>query len=206
MSIDRTVKALAAKGYNTYQCQTKEEAISYIFDSILAADSTDKVMGIAHSETLEELGLSERLKNRSKDVFSHRPPLTAAEDDRNALMSDYYFLSANAVSEDGYIVNVDGSGNRIAASCFGPKQVVFVLGRNKIVKTLDDAIDRTLNYAAIEVTKKYGKNIDKLPCIVHGQCMNCHYAGCPSGALVIHRKPLFKQKVTIIVINQDMGI
>ena len=161
---------------------------------------------MAHSETLEELRLLVQFKQRAKAVYFHKPPETTNIDDCNALLSDYYFLSANAVSEDGYIVNVDGSGNRVAASCYGPKHVIYVIGRNKIVKNLDDAIDRTLNHATIAITRKYGKNIDNLPCIIHGKCMNCHFAGCPSGALVIHRKPLFGQKTTIILVNSDLGI
>ena len=151
MPLNEANRVLSSSGYHVFQCETKEEVVKYIFSDIFESSISEKTIGMAHSETLDELGLLEQFKQRAKNVYCHRPPETTKADDCNALLSDYYFLSANAVSEDGYLVNVDGSGNRVAASCYGPKHVIYVIGRNKIVKNLDDAIDRALNYATVSI-------------------------------------------------------
>ena len=204
--LQNTYQSLSRKGYRVYLCATKTDALSVIFTDILTSDLCDKIIGMSHSETLEQLQLLERLLPKARNVYFHKPPDTTPEDDRNALRSDYYFLSANAVSEDGYIVNIDGTGNRVAASCFGPKQVTYVIGRNKIVKTMDDAVDRAIHYATLEVAKKYNKDVDRMPCINTGKCSSCHCPVCPGGALLISRKPLFGQKASIILVDEEMGI
>lgn len=202
-AIEVTRENLLKRGYNVYQCEYKQEIIELIFTKILPSGISEMVIGLGHSETLEDIHLLEILREKFAQVLYHKPPLTSKEDDRKAMLADIYFLSANAVSEDGYIINIDGTGNRIAASCFGPQHVVFVIGKNKIVKTLDAAMDRALNYASIELSKKYGF---KLPCTVKGCCTDCFLPGCPCGITTIYRKQLFSNKTSIILVNEDMGI
>jgi hypothetical protein len=196
---------LEKRGYTVYLCESQNQLAELIFTSILPPDISGAVIGLGHSETLEAVNLLEELRSRNAEVYFHKPPLTSAEDDRKALCSDYYFLSANAVSKDGYIVNIDGSGNRTAAACFGPKNVVFVIGRNKIVETLDAAMDRALNYAAVALARKYADR-GELPCMSAGKCIECFVPGCICGVMTIHRKQLFGNKTSVVLVDEDMGI
>lgn len=203
--IVHTAESLKKRGYSVYTCKDKNNLLNLINTQILPSDVSDMVIGLGHSETLEEINFLEELRGRNAEVYFHKPPLTSAEDDRKALLSEYYFLSANAISKDGYIVNIDGSGNRVAASCFGPKNVIFVISKNKIAETLEDAMDRALNYTSITLANKYADR-GTLPCMTQGKCIECFTRGCICGVMIIHRKQLFGNKTTVILVDEDMGI
>ncbi len=125
------------------------------------------------------------------------------ENDLKALHSDIYFTSANAVSYDGYIINIDGTGNRTSATCFGPKCVVYIIAKNKIAGTLEEAIDRAKNTAAVSLAKKYGR---KTPCVTTNKCEDCLSPDCICNVMTIHRRQLYGNKIKIILVNEDMGI
>ena len=200
---------LLKRGYNAYLCEGKETLIDTIYQNIFPPDISEMVIGLGNSITLEEINLLAELRKRNATVYHHKPPHISLDDDRKALYSDVYFLSANAMSKDGYIVNIDGTGNRVAASCFGPKHVVFVIGRNKIVETLDEAMDRALNYASIELMKYYAEKLNRKapPCVQKGKCIECFFpTGCICGVMTIHRKQLFGNKPSVILVDEDMGI
>lgn len=203
--LTQTKKNLEKRGYSVFISESKNDLLELINTNILPPEIMDIEIGLGHSETLEEINLLEELQSRNAKVYSHNPPLTSAADDRKALLSDYYFLSANAISKDGYIVNIDGSGNRTAASCFGPKNVVFVISRNKITETLDDAMDRALNYTGVTIAKKYADR-GILPCVSEGKCVECFSRGCMCGVITIHRKQLFGHKTSVILVDEEMGI
>ena len=197
------------RGYNAYLCEGKETVIYTIYQNILPPDISEMVIGMGNSVTLEEINLLEKLRKQCAVVYHHKPPHISFDDDRKALCSDVYFLSANAMSKDGYIVNIDGTGNRVAASCFGPKHVVFVIGRNKIAETLDEAMDRALNYASIKLMKYYAEKLNRKipPCVPKGKCIECFSpGGCVCGVMTIHRKQLFGNKTSVILVDEDMGI
>ena len=131
------------------------------------------LVGVGSSMTLEYLGLFESLKSNAKEVFFHLPG-GAGEVERKALTADFYLTSANAISMDGHIVNIDGTGNRVAATCFGPKQVIYLVGKNKITETLDDAMIRAKN-TAVKLAKHYGR---RTPCVKTGKCEDCLSTEC----------------------------
>ena len=200
---------LLKRGYDVYLCESKDNLLDTIYQNILPSDISEMVIGLGNSITLEAVNLLEELQKQSKMVYHHKPPHISFEDDRKALRSDVYFLSANAMSKDGYIVNIDGTGNRVAASCFGPKHVVFVIGKNKIADNLDDAMDRALNYASIELMKFYAEKLGRKapPCVQIGKCVECFSpSGCICGVMTIHRKQLFGNKTSVILVDEDMGI
>ena len=205
----QTKDNLLKRGYSVYLCESKNTLLNTIYQNILPPDISEMVIGLGNSITLEAVNLLEDLRKRSKTVYHHKPPYISFEDDRKALCSDVYFLSANAMSKDGYIVNIDGTGNRVAASCFGPKHVVFVIGKNKIVENLDEAMDRALNYTSIKLMKFYAEKLGRKtpPCVQVGKCVECFSpSGCGCGVMTIHRKQLFGNKTSVILVDEDMGI
>ena len=137
-------KRLANRGFQAFVCSDIKEAIDLITKSLL--NKNDSVVGIGNSMSIRELELTNFLS--SKTVYERN--LTGSnEDERKALHADIYFTSANAISYDGQIINIDGTGNRVAATCFGPKHVVFVIGKNKIAESLEKAIERVQNTAVL---------------------------------------------------------
>ena len=151
--------------------------------------------------TLECLGLLESLKRNAKEVFFHLPG-GAGEAERKALTADFYLTSANAISMDGHIVNIDGTGNRVAATCFGPKQVIYVVGKNKITETLDDAMIRAKN-TAVKLAKYFGR---RTPCVKTGKCEDCLSTECICSITTIHRKKPYGINISVFLINEELGL
>ena len=124
---EQTVEALKKRGFEVAAVATKEEALGLVMKEAESAAS----VGWGGSESVKEIGARARLVESGKEIRDHQ------------LVCDLFLLSANALTTDGRIVNIDGNGNRVAASICGPKRVVYVIGRNKIVDGgLDEAIAR----------------------------------------------------------------
>ncbi|MDM8539156.1 lactate utilization protein, partial [Desulfobacterales bacterium HSG17] len=122
---------------------------------------------------------------------------------RQALLVDLFFTGTNAITEDGYLVNLDMIGNRVAALTFGPKNVVVIVGRNKIVPELEDAMLRIKNYVAPANAIRLDM---KTPCIKTGRCQDCKSTERICNNWSINEKSFPKGRVKVILINQDLGL
>jgi len=131
---------------------------------------------------------------------------------RESLLTDIFLASANALTHDGKIVSLDGTGNRIAGTIFGPRKVILVVGRNKFVKDLNSAFDRISNYVAPinsrRHVKKHHMRLGTLPCVQKGECFDCrsdrrtcNIWGIIEGATVRNG-----DRIHIIIVNEDLGI
>lgn len=160
-----------------------------------------RTVGAGSSMTLESLGLLDSLKTCAKEMFFHLPG-GAGEAERNALTADLYLTSANAVSLDGHIVNIDGTGNRVAATCFGPKQVIYLIGKNKVVETLDDAMNRAKD-TAVKLAKHYKR---RTPCVDSGKCEDCLSPECICSITTIHRRKPYGVDISVFLINEALGL
>ena len=141
-------------------------------------------------------------KKQAFAVYQHNPD-SSENETKKALLADIYLTSANAISADGQIVNIDGTGNRIAATCYGPKQVIFVIGKNKIAPSLEEAINRARNSAAVRNAKRYNR---KTPCVITGKCEDCLSLDCICNVMTIHRKKPYGVKMTVVLINEKLGL
>lgn len=164
-----------------------------------------KSVGRGGSVTLDNLGFDEIIKKRGMKVFNHAvvDPSEKRRTWEQANNSDAYFLSANAVTQDGMIFNVDGAGNRVSAMSFGPKKVYYVVGRNKIVEDLNGAYERVQNIAA-------PKNVARLNlptgCAKTGKCVDCNSPKriCNSYT-ILARAPWAIEESWVLLVNEDMG-
>ena len=168
MNVEKALRALRENGFDARWFATAAEAAD-----ALCAELKGKTIGIGGSVTVEQLGVYDRL-SRENTVYWHwcQP---AAEAIRQAEQSQVYLLSANAVSETGALVNIDGTGNRVAASLYGREHVIYLVGVNKLAPTLEAAIDRARNVAA-------PLNARRLHChvrLVPGESLHCHQAEAP---------------------------
>ncbi len=199
MTFDKLKQNLEEKGYKVTSFNNKEEAADYLDGEI-----DGKTVGIGGSVTIGQLNLCERLKSHN-EVYWHGIKIdkTPAEIRALAATSDVYMLSANAISQDGEIINIDGACNRIASSCYGHDKVIFVIGRNKIAKTYDEAVYRARNIAAPKNAQRLGKNT---PCAKNAdKCYNCNSPDRICRVLsVFWSKPMLGE-FEVVLINEDLG-
>ncbi|MEA5092327.1 hypothetical protein SDC9_40910 [bioreactor metagenome] len=165
----QAVKALNAKRFIAQFAATKEEAVQAILSLIKDKDT----VGMGGSETTEELKLKSELEKRGNIIYYHQglPPEESRIMRCKELTADVFLTSTNAVTLEGELINVDGSGNRVAAMSFGPKLVIVVVGANKIVQ--DEAAGRKrikLQAAPMNATRLSCKT----PCVSTGICMDCN--------------------------------
>ncbi len=202
--VPKILDALKKKRYESLFFETAEEAKQFIIDQIKA----DELVGTGGSVTLrEDLGLVKALRNKGNTVVDHWEDEGNYEKrielKRKHRGVDVFLTSANAITEDGVIVNLDGGGNRVASTCSGPKRVILVAGVNKLVKTTDDAISRTRNKVApINAVRKSLKT----PCAETGVCIDCDSpARICAALLILLKKPGDIDSFTVILVNEDLG-
>lgn len=152
---EKTIAALKRRGYEAMAVADKAEALAAVLKAAEGAES----VGWGGSETLKEIGARDQLMKSGKRICDHE------------LMMDLFLLSANAMTEDGIIVNIDGTGNRVAASIYGPKRVVYVVGKNKLVAGgVMEAIARAKKCACPPNCRRLNR---KTPCAELGLCADC---------------------------------
>ena len=180
------VEALRRRGFEAVYCANKEEATA----AVLAEADAMRRIGMGGTMTMKELGVTAQLEALGKIQ-------TRGAD------CDLFLLSANAITSDGRIVNIDGNGNRVAASVSGPKKVVYAIGRNKIVEGgIDAAIARIKEKACPPNCIRLGK---KTPCAATGKCADCDFPDriCKVTA-IFDRRPT-GTPTTVYVVNADLG-
>jgi hypothetical protein len=158
--------------------------------------------------TLMQSGLPEALKNdgRFQVLDTHDkslPPEDMLELRRRSLLADLFIAGTNAITEYGQLVNLDMLGNRVGAITFGPKHVILLAGRNKIVADLEDAMVRVKNYAAPVNSMRLDK---KTPCVKTGSCEDCKSPERICNHWTITEKSFPKGRIKIVLINADLGL
>ena len=183
----RTVAALVRRGYEATAVATKEEAAALVMAEAEAAQS----VGWGSSETIKALGVREAIAAAGKEIRDHQTQM------------DLFLLSANAMTEDGIIVNIDGTGNRVAASIFGPKRVVYVVGRNKLVAGgVVEAIGRAKRGACGPNCRRLGK---KTPCAATGLCGDCDSPDRICKVTAVFDRCPTHTSTRVIVVDEDLG-
>ena len=177
---------------DAYYCATKEEAVA-LATSMLPTQAT---VGFGGSMTLTESGMMAALQNKTDITLYDRSIY------HQCLNADYYFMSSNAITSDGQLVNIDGNGNRVAALIYGPKEVIVMAGMNKVVKTVDDALDRVHNTATPANCIRLSK---KTPCALTGTCADCLSPECICNQVVITRRSGIPGRIKVILIGEELG-
>lgn len=192
LNVDALCHAFTERGFDFTYFPTAAEALSYLVETC-AGNS----VSIGGSMTLQELGLPE--------AFSHSTAVHWhwVRQGEYFQKPDIYLTSANALSETGELVNIDGAGNRISATLFGPKRCIFVCGINKLCPDLEHAVERARQIAAPRNAKRLGA---ATPCAVDGRCHDCKSPGRICRALTIHMGPTVSlEKCELVLIGQPLG-
>ena len=191
---------LERKGYQVNVFENKESAASYINDQI-----NDKVVGLSGSVTLHQMNLFAMLSGHNTVYWHDEKPsdMSVMETRTTASRAEIYISSVNGMSEEGEIVNIDYTGNRVAAISYGPKKIYLVVGQNKIAPDYESALYRARNIAAPLNAKRLNR---KTPCAVKGdKCYNCKSPERICRNLsILWNKPAGSE-YEIILINEKLG-
>lgn len=211
------VNNLIKNNFSAYYCDTIDEAKTLVLSLI----PDNGVIGCGDSHTVFALDLDEDLEKKNcvaiphtcavnNYAFEHNTPgfkiIGSKEEMRDILMqylvANVFMLGANAITMDGQIINIDGTGNRIAGSLYGSDKIIVVAGANKLVKDLNSGLDRIRNVAAQMNNIKYG---NELACNISGTCKECksekRYCNITS---IIHKKP-DDSDFHVVIIGEELG-
>lgn len=199
---EKVAQALTKNNFKAIYVKTRDEAVREALKLI----EPNATIGVGGSATVKELGLPDMLEGQGHVVFDHGKPGLSREEvlemRRKQLTSDVFLTGTNAITLDGKLVNVDASGNRVAAMIFGPKKVIIIAGVNKIVDNVEAAERRIQLYAAPINNKRLNR---QNPCIATGVCMDCQSASRICNiTTVIHKKPSVTD-ATVIIVGEQMG-
>jgi L-lactate utilization protein LutB len=203
--LGKTIKALKRNGFDVLYFSSPDEANSEILKMI----PEGALVGVGGSVTLREMGLLDTLKDRGYRIANHweaRAQNASSEEmmkiRRQHLNSDVFLTSTNAITETGELINIDGTGQRVAAMIFGPKKVIVVSGVNKIAGSLEEGLSRARDVASPMNAKRLNL---KTPCTISGVCEDCDSPEriC-NVATIIQRRP-HNTDMTIILIGKKLG-
>ena len=196
MAFETVKKNLEARGFSVSTFSTAAEAAAYLDSAI---DGT--TVGIGGSMTGQQMGLHEKLAAHN-EVHWHWTDGPEAR--AKAAHADVYITSANGLTENGEIINIDGAGNRVASTLYGHKRVYFIIGRNKLAPTYDEALWRARNIAAPKNAQRLGK---KTPCAVKGdRCYDCKSPDRICRGLVVLWGPSMGVETEIVLVDEDLGL
>lgn len=195
------VNNLKNRHFDAYYCETKEEALAQALSLIPEGDT----VGWGGSMTCQQIGLIDSIRSGNYKALDRDTCATAQEREelmRKALLADTFLTSANAMSMDGQMVNIDGNGNRVAAIVYGPKQVIVVAGMNKVEDTLDAAITRARTVAAPMNQQRFGH---PNPCGATGVCGDCKRETCICNHILVTRHCRPVGKIKFILVGENLG-
>lgn len=195
------IRGLEKRNMEGFYFDTAKEAVEHIMSMI----PEGSVVSWGGSVTLAETDMLDALKSANLEVLDRdaaASPQEKKEIERKAFCADYFFMSANAITADGKLVNVDGNGNRAAALVYGPDHVMILAGMNKIAADEENAVKRVHTNAAPPNTVRLGL---QTPCGLTGVCKDCLSPDCICAHTVITRYNRIKGRIKVFLIGEPLG-
>lgn len=198
---EQVVKALEGRNMEAYYVPSKEAALQKALELIPEGSS----ISWGGSASIAEIGLKDAVCQGNYDVRNRDK--AASSEERNeielqAYRCDFFLTSSNAITEDGFLVNIDGHGNRVSAIAHGPKNVLVIAGMNKIVRDLDAAIKRARNEASPINAQRF--HLDT-PCCKTGACFDCKSPDSICCQMLITRRSMEPGRIKVILVNDLLG-
>lgn len=195
------VKNLKNRHFDAYYCATRQEALAKALELIPLKAS----VGWGGALSAQQIGLMDALRAgdyRTIDRDLCKTPEERERAARDCLNADVFLTGANGLSMDGQMVNIDGSGNRVAAVIYGPKTVLVIAGMNKVEDSLEAAVNRARTVAAPMNQQRF---LGKTPCAVTGSCADCKSEACICNQIVITRHCRPAGRIQFILVGEDLG-
>ena len=194
----RVKQNLEARGFRVSVFATAAEAADYLDSAI---DNTS--VGFGGSVTLEQMGLYERLERHDRVNWHWRPTVDGADARQAAMTAEHYITSVNGLAETGELINIDGTGNRVASTLYGHKKVWFVVGRNKLAPTYEEALWRARNIAAPNNAQRLKR---KTPCAVKADhCYDCKSPERICRGLVVLWEAIGSMEMEVVLVDEALG-
>ena len=196
------VKNLQSRHFEAYYCATKEDALQKALELI----PKGATVGWGGVMSAYQIGLMEALHqgdDRPIDRDRCETPEEKLQAAKDSMFADVFLTGANGLSLDGEMVNIDGTGNRVAAIVYGPREVLVIAGMNKVSDTLEDAITRARTVAAPLNQQRFGLNN---PCTVTGTCADCKSETCICNQILITRHCRPVGRIKFILVGEDLGL
>ena len=199
MIIDELKRNCEINRFGFDYVETIEEGCQLVNQMIHEGD----VVSHGGSVTLNECGIIDLLKSRKDITYLDRENCEDVQKlYRECFSADVYLTSSNAVTKKGELYNVDGNGNRVAAMLFGPKKVIVIIGVNKIVENIDEAVKRVEEVAAVKNNIRLNK---KNPCVQAGHCVHCNSPVKICREYTLITSSAIEKRIHIICVNQNLG-
>ncbi len=194
----KVIKGLQSRNMSGYYAESREEALRLALELIPEGSTATMGGGVS----VQEIGLVDALKQGNYKFIDR----DAYEDKRAAMLlaydADVFLASANAITEDGVLVNIDGNANRVSAIAHGPKKVILIVGMNKVCDDVDGAMKRARNVAAPTNAQRFGLST---PCAKTGSCMNCKSPDTICCQFLITRFSRHTGRIHVILVNDSLG-
>lgn len=200
--IERVINSLEKNNMRGYLVNSEEELINKVNELVNEGD----LVACGGSISLKETGILKYLSS-GKFEYLDRYEEGLSNDEikkiyRKSFFADAYFTSTNAITESGELYNVDGNGNRVAAMIYGPDKVIVIAGYNKIVKNVEEAIERNKSISAPANSKRLNR---ETPCAKVGYCMDCDSKQRICGQYTLIKKQNIKDRIHVIFMNKELG-
>ncbi len=196
------VKNLKSRHFEAFYCHTKEDALKKALELIPEGAS----VGWGGAMSAEQIGLIAAVKAgnyHAIDRMQSNTPEEKAEAEKACMFSDVFLTGANGLSLDGQMVNIDGTGNRVAATIYGPKNVIVIAGMNKVEDSIEAAVRRARTVAAPANQQRFLRNT---PCTVTGTCADCKSEQCICNQIVITRHCRPAGRIIFILVGESLGL
>lgn len=197
----KIVKELTARNMEAYYTDSKEEALKKALELIPEGSS----ISWGGSMSVNEIGLKEAVCQGNYQVYN-RDTAPTQEDKRKIELAaydcDYFLTSANAITEDGIMINIDGHSNRVSSIAAGPQNVLMIIGMNKVTRDVDSAMSRARNEAAPINAQRFNLST---PCCKTGACFDCKTPDTICCQILITRYSKTPQRIKVILVNEDLG-
>ncbi len=199
---DTVIANLKKRQIEAWYCANVEEAEKKAFSFL----TPGCLVSFGGSMTLTDIGMLTALRHDPNIRLLDRAKVSTPEETsriyHDALSADFYFMSANAITAGGELVNIDGTGNRVAALIYGPRNVVIMAGMNKVVPSVEEAVSRVHNTATPMNCRRLGRNT---PCAATGVCADCISPDCICNQVVITRRSGIPGRIKVILIGEELG-
>jgi hypothetical protein len=200
--IKTTLDNLKRNNIQGYFLESNEELFP-LLDKLILQGST---IGSGDSVTLEQLGVFDFIRNGNYIFYDkHVENLTSIEKKEiyiKNFSADSFITGCNAITADGKLVNIDGNGSRVAPMIYGPSQVIVIVGKNKIVQNINEAIERVRQIAAPLDAKRLDK---ETPCTKLDRCIDCKHPQRICNSFVVIARQFDRERIKVIIMNEDMG-
>lgn len=192
------VQNLRSKHFEAYYCENAQQALHQAL-SLIPDGAT---VGWGGTMTADQIGLIEAVKGGNYNAVDRTEYADREEAYRIHMHADVFLTSANAISLDGQMVNIDGTGNRVSAIVYGPASVIVIAGMNKVTDTLDGALTRARTVAAPMNQQRF---LGDVPCTQTGKCADCKSADCICNQILITRNCRPAGRIKFIIVGEDLG-